>query len=181
MKVRTHPADRRKNAWKKIAVNNNVEFHEGTLDEYLSDVDILITGESGVALDAYAFSIPVITIKPTQLKSERMQDYYGYLKFGVATECTDINHINEVVKKIKLEKIYFHNLELFEAGLVTTPIMEKNDAIEKYISIISNKIQSDDMMAGKVRSSYRGVTFCTSENYAKVISRYTQDVVIDKT
>ncbi len=180
IKVRSHPADRRKEAWKKISINNGVEFNEGSLGEYLSDVDILITGESGVALDAYAAGIPVITIKPTQLKSERMQDYYGYLKFGIATECTDIHHINELVDKIKLDELHFHNLGLFEAGLVTSPVMEKNDIIEKYISFLNNKIKFDDMIDGKVRSQYREVLFYTSEKYSKVISGYTNDVVFNK-
>lgn len=163
--LRPHPGDRRQKKWKKMSIKNEINYNDSILSDFLDEVDLIITGESGVVLDAYAKNLSSIIMKPRQLKSKRMSDYYGFLKFSIAEECQDIKRINELVKTQIRKQTNINKLSIFDAGTLINPEKEKNDAIEKFIRMTKNEIKFEEMMDGKIKSYYRGVEYFALKEY----------------
>jgi len=138
--LRTHPADRRRTKWEKLAFKHQVEMDYGSLKNYLSRIKILISGLSGIALDAHLLGVRSILVYPNQkFRTGIMKDYYGYVKYQISKECLEINELERLIEETQSEESIFNNSIYYECGLIENPNHLKALTLSKYIeSIIDN-------------------------------------------
>lgn len=146
--LRCHPADKRKIAWRLICRWHGIEFDSSTLNDYLSRCRFLLTGMSGIILEAALKGVPSLAIRPPKWHSQRMLDYYSYERFGLVKGISrqDTNkQLFEHLSQISQDRVGF-----FEAGMVLDPPSEKN----KIIKLLENNLRSGEKIESQLDKNY---------------------------
>ena len=101
--LRPHPTDRRFDVWKKIALKNGVKFSNVRIVssfDFLTNVDLIISGNSNIHLEAVSLNILSIFFDPLNIK----YDHYGFIKNGLVNYFSDIDSVIIQIKKYTIEK-----------------------------------------------------------------------------
>lgn len=105
--------------------------------EYLSRIQLNISGDSSIHLEAIALNVVSVYYKFTT--SALTLDYYGFLKNGLLRKCESFNAILEVIasykeiQSIQREKLGFYN-EAFRSDFIGESSIQAIKQIERFIS-----------------------------------------------
>lgn len=106
--VRPHPADRRKLEWLELAKQNNCLFSdvlEVNSFSFFENVDLIISGDSNIHLEAALLNLPSIYYDPCRHKL----DWYGFAKNNLVFYACDFNDIYEYISKLTLSGMAIRN------------------------------------------------------------------------
>lgn len=96
--VRPHP---RQNVDKGWYLNNNFEFSDSKLEmpyEYINRIDLLVSGESGIHLDAILMGVPSICYNMT---GNGLVDLYYYVKNGLMPYVKDKEELDRIIQSYR--------------------------------------------------------------------------------
>ncbi len=109
---RPHPSDRISKKYNSLSIINSIEYSDPLKEDtfqFLRNVDLIISGNSSVLLDAAILNVfPILwrdkraTIKYND--NEDPNDKYGFVKNGLAIGCDSIDQINECLKSMIQKK-----------------------------------------------------------------------------
>jgi hypothetical protein len=136
--LRCHPAEIRRPAWRFLCRRYGLRVASGSLDDFLRGTTVLISGTSGIILDAALHGIPCLIRLSAALASGNMRDYYGYEKAGLCRAISDLRQLPDLIRERSREKISFEQLAAYEAGLVQDPAAEKRAALALLIDSLKN-------------------------------------------
>jgi hypothetical protein len=154
--LRCHPADKRKIAWRLICRWYGIEFVRTPLNDYLNRCWALLTGMSGIILEAALKGVPSLAIPPPKWHSPRMLDYYSYERFGLAKRISKQETNEQLLAG--LSQISQDRVGFFEAGMVIDPHSEKN----KIIKLLENSLNSGEKIESQLERNYD--TFVHDDN-----------------
>jgi hypothetical protein len=138
--LRSHPSDRRKDEWLKLSVTHNISFSDVKMVksfDFFDDVNLIISGDSNIHLEAALLNIPSIYFDPLKSKI----DWYGFLTNNLVYYAEDerevVKHINSfklfIPSTRKKVKFYVENVStIFDgksSGLASLIIEEKQNSI----------------------------------------------------
>lgn len=92
------------------------------LNEFLNKIDVLLTGVSGIILDAVLCNINVFQLDWLAPSQKLNKDYYGFLKMGICSFFSNedlAKHLNAISKSIELLKPVRHRAQYFDASIGT--------------------------------------------------------------
>jgi len=96
--IRPHPRDTRCNFYDRISKAYQIKLSNSKKESsfgFLSNVDLIIAGDSGIHLEAVLMNVYSIYY------SAENKDYYGFLKNNLVTDYFDIDSTNNLCKRIK--------------------------------------------------------------------------------
>ncbi len=172
--LRIHPADKRKMIWMIFSKLLKIDLLNSSLNDFLLSIDLLVSGRSGLILDANLYQVPCLSIienKNDISKSSLMVDYYGYNKFNLTREVTDLHKINYEIPKIIAEAC-FDAAEYYEVGFFVDPKIEKVKIIKEFLKTIEHKRKFRIQNYVESHDVLRGVELHYPEKYAGTIQRY---------
>lgn len=106
--VRPHPADRRKIEWLELAKQNNCLFSdvlEVNSFSFFEYIDLIISGDSNIHLEAALLNLPSIYFDPLGYKL----DWYGFAKNNLVFYASDFNDIYEYISKLTISGMGIRN------------------------------------------------------------------------
>ena len=171
--LRCHPAETRRLGWAMLCRIFGVRMDGGTLEGFLQGCSVLISGLSGIILDAAVHGVPAL-IKMSSLRhSDEMTDYYGYEKFGLCRRIRDARALSELITTAAATPVDFECVGAFEAGLVQEPAQEKRRLLELYV----RSLDEGRSFAAALRDQYvpiehDGVTLFATPAYAALNAKH---------
>lgn len=146
--IRPHPADRRKNDWYKLSSKYNTQYSDVLSIEsftFFKDVDLIISGNSNIHLEATLLNLPTIYFDSTKSNF----DWYGFIErklvFNAEDEAAVINYINYLkttsINSRQKAKYYIDTVDSLYDGKST---LLASKIINEEVSSINFKIESDD-------------------------------------
>jgi hypothetical protein len=166
--LRCHPAETRKRAWRVLCALTGVRFESGRLDDFLQGTAVLISGVSGVILDAALHGIPCLLKLPPQRKSEVMSDYFGFERFGLCTRIPSLEALPELISKTLGRRIESDRVSVYEAGLVQDPTEEKRAALALFMLGVGEGTEAERLMQRYRRVLHEGTPVFMSAAYAEL-------------
>lgn len=106
--IRPHPCDRRKLEWLNIAEKYRCEFSDASVIEsfiFLNNMDLIVSGDSNIHLEAALLNIPSIYFDPQSLKL----DWYGFLKNNLVYYASDIASVYNFILTISVSGLSIRN------------------------------------------------------------------------
>ncbi|MDZ7775694.1 MAG: hypothetical protein U5L09_08920 [Bacteroidales bacterium] len=94
--VRPHPGDNRQ-IKKQNGISTSLAKYESSL-EYLTRIDYLVSGNSSILLEAAIMNVLPIQYTGFQNSKEYLNDYYGFIKQGVALPARNYSEIIDIIK-----------------------------------------------------------------------------------
>jgi hypothetical protein len=141
--LRCHPAETRKLAWRGLASACGVRMDTGSLADFLRGTSVLISGMSGIILDAALWDIPCL-IKLSSLRvSDAMKDYYGYERFGLCTPIGEMVDLPDLIRSVSQRPADITRVAVYEAGLVVDPAEEKRAALEIFMQCLERGLDPE--------------------------------------
>lgn len=107
--LRPHPTDRRFDEWKAVAIKYRINFSNVRIlnsFDFLSNVDLIISGNSNIHLEA--ISLNVLSVFFDSINNK--YDHYGFIKNGLVDYFSDINSVTTRIKECTIEKKNNRNL-----------------------------------------------------------------------
>lgn len=165
--LRCHPAETRRLAWRFLCWRNGIALDAGTLRDFLAQQSVLISGMSGIVLDAALSGVPsIVKISPT-LKSPALVDYFGYRRFGLSTISADIHELPALVRACARKRIDPDQIGAYDAGLVQDPTMAKRVALEIFAQCVRDGRDLSSALAERYLSTrLEGHSLLMSAEYA---------------
>jgi hypothetical protein len=168
--LRCHPAETRKIAWIALCRLFQIRVDSGTLDSFLSEASVLISGVSGIVLDAALRGVPSLVYLSALRRSEKMFDYFGYQQFGLCKLLTDVDELIAAIDGAAARSGDFARAGVYEAGIVQDPLVEKREALLAFV----NGMGQERGVESELRKRYvtvvhRGCRLFMSEAYAQVV------------
>jgi hypothetical protein len=172
--LRCHPAETRKLAWRLLCLVCRVRMVSGRLEDFLTSIDVLVSGISGIILDAALHGVPcLLKLSSMRRSSDNMADYFGYQKFGLCTPIPNLEALPGLVAKSAGERADFERVGAYEAGLVQDPDVEKCAAL----ALFRAGLRDDRGLATELRKRYepmlhKGVCLFMSSEYARLNDKH---------
>lgn len=167
--LRCHPAENRKPIWKMICHFYRVQYDRTSLDAFLTKCKILVTGASGIALDAALNGVPTLCYPPQKFRLDRFQDYYRYSHYKL---CLAVNEIADISNDVKmLPSPDFSGVSAFDAGVADDPVKSKWNLMTWFTRDAGTANESPQLKCppGFVSNEYAGQVFYCTPNYSKII------------
>ncbi|WP_157942185.1 hypothetical protein [Salinibacter altiplanensis] len=101
--IRPHPADERKEEWRKVAKKMCFKFSDSRREEsfrFLKEVDAVIAGASGIHLEACLMNVLPIFFDFGDFGGDR----YGFVETGMTIKAENVEEAVEVVSQLSSEK-----------------------------------------------------------------------------
>lgn len=138
--LRCHPAETRKLAWHWVARACGVRIESGALADFLRDTSVLISGMSGIILDAALFGIPCLIKLSSLRQSVAMKDYYSYERFGLCRPIVDLESLPKLIREVTAAPADIARAAVYEAGLVVDPVAEKRAAVQMFMDCLEQGV-----------------------------------------
>lgn len=149
IKLRCHPAEKRRKKWAKIAFNNNIEMDEGGLNDFIEGIDVLVAGLTGTILDAYIMGVPTVYFEDQKSSRYKNSDYYNYEQYGICVRCDSPESISKCIDATLERGVNVESALMYDAGVKLDPINVKNTILKNFVS---NK---EDLMLGNCMPVYK--------------------------
>jgi len=171
--LRCHPAETRKYVWRFLCRLCGIRVDSGSLDEFLRATSVLISGMSGIILDAALQGVPCLMKLPAVRATGTVGDYYGYEKFGLCKPFHDLDDLQALVASRTTQRTDFERVGAYEAGLVQVPDEEKRAALDLFIASLEDGRDVRGELAKRyARVEHQGVELFVSSEYAGLCERY---------
>ncbi|NDK55516.1 glycosyltransferase family protein [Pontibacter fetidus] len=133
--LRPHPRDTRN--FKTIAaISPVITISDGKKEatfDYLQQLDVQISGNSGIHLEAVLLN--VWSIFYNMNTEENLQDYYGYIKHGLVDACMDYAGLQQLLKQhLQQKPVVYLRASYYNATIGTTSDGKSSELALKYIS-----------------------------------------------
>lgn len=173
MVMRCHPAERRLILWRLLCRLHGAKLDTGTLAGFLARIDVMVSGLSGTILDAAIRGISSLVFMPTQLKSPRMEDYYGFERFGLCRRISIDDDPTPLLSAAIAARLDPSIVGVFEAGLFLHPDEEKRKVVSLFMQQITRGTNIDLASAGGyIRTFQTNGSFLSPLSYAEEIDRH---------
>lgn len=166
IKLRPHPADKRKFIWKIVCRLIGLEYSDVSLHKFINESKLLISGLSGIILDASVAGVPCIMYLPKKLYL-KYGDYYLYEKYEL---CRIFYTYEEVMEKLiaSCQVAPKKSTLSFDAGFIMDPDICKAYVVNRYIGSLINN-EKFKLEEGWVLQRQFGIQFWAHKNYLQSI------------
>jgi hypothetical protein len=136
----------------------------------LSETSVLISGVSGIVLDAALRGVPSLVYLSALRRSERMFDYFGYQQFGLCKLLTDVDELIAEVDGAAARSADPARAGVYEAGIVQDPLDEKREALVAFVNGMGQErgIESE-LRKRYVAVVHGGCKLFMSKAYAQIV------------
>lgn len=153
--LRTHPRDTRKEEFREIALKNSVKFsdpHKQSVYEFFEEVNVLISGESSIHLEAAAVGIHPLYYYMGKYKELGFYDFYGFIQNGLVLN--NLQSYKDLMNKIEaiyknLYPYYSHEIGYYLENFRRGNNFSSKEKIKDLISDILNNDDINDFMSFK--------------------------------
>lgn len=158
--LRSHPGDTKRNKeWLELCYRYSIAYDDPrgcSLNASFSKIDIIISGESNIILDAALVGITAILYSTNA--AEKFVDYYGFIKNGLALQAFDLNALTKILDSCQAISINHSILKYYDASIGSRNV----DIVDV---IISKEIY-------KIVGVSEGVDY-NSEDYWELVQNYS--------
>jgi hypothetical protein len=170
--LRCHPAETRKLAWRLLCKLCGIRVDSGTLDAFLGQTNVLISGMSGIILDAALYGIPCLIKVPAVRASGTEVDYYGYEKFQLCKPIHRLEELERLVATCAAQETDFERVGAYEAGLVQAPDDEKRAVLALFVDSVKTVDLRAAFTQRYTRMVHQGVELFVTGEYANLSERH---------
>jgi hypothetical protein len=171
--LRCHPAETRKLAWRLCCRAFGIRFDTGTLAEFLTHTTVLVSGMSGIILDAALQEIPSLVKLSALRSSERMIDYFSYQKFGLARTIPELRELPGLVRAAATKVVDGERVGAYEAGIVDDPGSAKRTTLDLFLGASASPTDLRAELARRfVAVAHEHEVVFVSPEYARLSARY---------